>query len=204
MLRRTFFAFALTAFVTTSSPLQSGDGCCHHCGCRQVRKVCVAVPDKKTETTFEYTCVCENFCVPGPSKCVGTRCVTDCKGCSHCKRVMQPTCAAVHTRTKLVKTPVTKEVCGVKWEVRTVCCGCGQPCGSGCCAGGVGEANCGAPACAAPACVDQAALQPTPAEPTAGLQPVAPVNLQTPVELEVPAAEPVKQAALPSRLFNIK
>jgi hypothetical protein len=203
MLRRTFLALALVAVGTSSSHSGSaGRGCCHHCGCAQVRKVCCPVPDKKTETSFEYSCVCEDFCVPGPSKIVGHCCQPDCQGCCHCKPIRQPTCAAVHTRTKLIKTPVTKEVCTVKWVVKTVCCGCGKECGVGCCD----------PSCAAPACADTAAVlqPPIPDEQTAGsVQPAAlfeaieAAQIPLPNDAAAPEAAPRKDAATAGRLLGL-
>jgi hypothetical protein len=183
MLRRVFLALVLLS--VTGSPIQSGDGCCHHCGCHRLKKICCPVPDKRIETSYEYTCECEDFCVPGPSKCMGTCCKKDCNGCCQCEKVWQPTCAKVHTRTVLIKKPVTKEVCTVKWVVKTVCCGCGRECG-GCCEAACGAAGYAAPACAAPACNDQAnAISP----------------LQIPVATTT-AADTVKAASASGRLFR--
>jgi len=127
MLHRMFLT--LTLVVGGLSTTWAGD-CCSQCGCHQVRKVCVPVCEMVKEVTFEYKCVCEDFCVPGPSKCVGYRCETDCDGCAHRVKVMQPTCGCVHTRHVLVKVPVTKEKCVTKWVVKTICCGCNNACGS--------------------------------------------------------------------------
>jgi hypothetical protein len=101
-----------------------------------VRKVCVPVCETIKETTFEYQCRCEDFCIPGPSKCVGYRCETDCDGCTHRVKVMQPTCGCVHTRQVLLKVPVVKEKCVTKWVVKTICCGCNNACGSCTCTAG--------------------------------------------------------------------
>ena len=94
-----------------------------------MKKVCVCVPDVKKETKFEFTAVCEDFCVPGPSRVVGHCHKKDCRGCDVCCPVRQPTCADVKTRVKLMKIPVTCETPTVKWIVKTVCCKCGACCG---------------------------------------------------------------------------
>ncbi len=142
MLRRSLLALgvlAISGATLHSAGLSlSGHshGHCHHCGCHKVRKVCVPVKEIVKETTFEYSCECEDFCVPGRSKCVGTTCKKDCNGCCQCEKILQPTCGKVMTKTKLMKLPVVKEKCVTKWVVKTVCCNCGQDCGKGSCADG--------------------------------------------------------------------
>jgi hypothetical protein len=145
-----------------ASQAEAGGCCCPSCGCRQVKKVCVCVPDVKKETKFEYTCVCEDFCVPGPSRVVGHCHKKDCQGCDICCPVRQPTCADVKTRVKLVKTPVTCETPTVKWIVKTVCCKCGASCGPH---GG--------------SCVDPSGAPCTSAVSQGGTLPVAPAARQT-------------------------
>lgn len=99
---------------------------CKHCGCqRNCRKVCHLVCEKKEETKIEYTCECEDFCIPCPSKKCGIKVECDCDG-KHRKIVWQPTCAKVHTRKKLVKKETKKEVPNYKWVVEEYCCVCGQ------------------------------------------------------------------------------
>ncbi|MBS0208230.1 MAG: hypothetical protein JSS27_04675 [Planctomycetes bacterium] len=109
-----------------------GEGCrgdgCSSCGCCKVRKVCKLVPDVKKITTYCYSTKCDDFCLNGHSKCVGTRQVCDCHG-SHCEKCMQPTCCEVLTRRLITKTPIVKEKHGWKCVVETVCCGCGECCG---------------------------------------------------------------------------
>lgn len=99
----------------------------HHCrrcnGCGG-HKVCRLVPEVTKVTTFEYYLQCEDFCIQGRSKCVGTCCKPDCSGCCHCEKVMQPTCGCVRTKAKLMKVPVVKEKCGWKCVVVHVCGGC--------------------------------------------------------------------------------
>lgn len=180
MFRRTLLALAVLAVC--GSPSQSGGigHRCHHCGCCQVRKVCCPVQEIVKETTFEYSCKCEDFCVPGRSKCVGTCCKPDCNGCCHCEKILQPTCGQVRTKTVLMKTPVVKEKCVTKWIVKTVCCGCGKDCGHGCADGSCSEAGCGQPACIEPAA-----------------QPVPP----SPVKQTSASAAP---GLLPSELFQLQ
>lgn len=102
----------------------AGHGC-NQCGCNQGRKVCKLVPNVTKTTKFEYSCKCEDICLNGRSKCIGTEQV--CKnGCVTCEPVMQPTCCKVKTITKLVKTPVVTEKHGWKCVVVRVCGGCRQ------------------------------------------------------------------------------
>lgn len=166
MLRILSLVLLLAAGFTSDA--QAGGCCCPSCGCHHVKKVCKPVCDVKKETKFVYSCVCEDFCVPGPSKIVGCNCKKDCNGCEHCCPVRKPTCAAVRTRTKLIKTPVEVEKPTIKWVVQTVCCQCGAVCGTGNCADGTGgcangcaDGTCtGACASGAPAAPHQAPAQP--------------------------------------------
>jgi hypothetical protein len=125
---RAFVLMTLVALGWTSEA-RAGGCCCPSCGCRQVKKICVCVPDVKKETKFEFTCVREDFCVPGPGRVVGHCHTKDCRGCDVCQPVRQPTCADVKSRVKLVKIPITCETPTVKWIVKTVCSKCGTCCG---------------------------------------------------------------------------
>lgn len=101
----------------------------HHCGrCNGCGgyKVCRLVPEVTKTTTYQYCLECEDFCLHGRSKCIGTKQVCDCQGCCKCEKVMQPTCACVKTKAKLVKIPVVKEKHGWKCVVVHVCNGCRQ------------------------------------------------------------------------------
>ena len=105
---------------------------CDHCGCScGCRKVCHLKCDVKKVTKVEYSCECEDFCVPGKSEKVGYKCDCD---CGHClfgcceKPIYKPTCAEVHTKKKLVKHEVTKEEPTYKWVVETVCDECAHRC----------------------------------------------------------------------------
>lgn len=110
--------------------------CCEHCGCDcGCRKVCHLKCDVKKVTKVEYSCECEDFCVPCRSEKVGYKCECHCKECllgcrEHCceKPVYKPTGAILHTKKKLVKHEVTKEVPTYKWVVETVCDDCAHRC----------------------------------------------------------------------------
>jgi hypothetical protein len=117
---------AAAAIVLSASSAQAGHFC-HHCGCeRNCKKVCRLECGTKKETKTEYAAECEDFCVPGHSKKCGVKIECDGQGHHHRKVIWQPTCAKVHTRKKLVKKEVTKEVPDYKWVVEEYCCVCGQ------------------------------------------------------------------------------
>jgi hypothetical protein len=120
-------AAAATAMLAMPPAARAGHLFCHQCGCHQnCRKVCKLVCEKKKETTIEYSSECEEFCIPGPSHKCGVCYERDeCGGHPHRKVIWQPTCAKVHTRKKLVKKEVTKEVPDYKWVVEEYCCICG-------------------------------------------------------------------------------
>jgi hypothetical protein len=174
--------------VAISAPAYAGDSCCTSCGCHRVKKVCVPVCETIKETTWEYCCKCEDFCVPGPSKCVGTCCEPDCSGCPKCVKVMQPTCGGIFTRNILLKTPVVKEKCVTKWVVKTVCCGCDHDCASCTCA--IGELSADADLQAPP--MPTAPALPAPPMPT---RPVAPAAPMPPAPATLPAPMPTAPAA---------
>ncbi len=128
------------ACLVANSTAQAGD-CCGQCGCQcPVRKVCRLVCEMKTEKKTVYDCKCEDFCVPGPSECVGTKCPTCEDTCKcqcrlerwfaeHCpEKIYKPTCAEVHTKKLLVKKTVEKKVPSYKWVVEYVCDGCANNC----------------------------------------------------------------------------
>jgi hypothetical protein len=118
--------FAAATVLVFVSSAQAGHFC-HHCGCdRNCKKVCRLECGTKKETKTEYAAECEDFCVPGHSKKCGVKIECDCDGHHHRKVIWQPTCAKVHTRKKLVKKEVTKEVPDYKWVVEEYCCVCGQ------------------------------------------------------------------------------
>jgi len=142
MLRIAIFSLFVAVLSASFVAEAQAGGCCPSCGCHKLKKVCKPVCVVKKETKVTYDCVCEDFCVPGPSKCVGYCKTKDCRGCVHCKPMMQPTCAAVRTRSKLIKHTEEIEKPTIQWVVQTVCCGCGCVCNDGnggCTAGGCAQ-----------------------------------------------------------------
>lgn len=133
MLMRIALAAVTLSLTLTASALAD---CCEHCGCDcGCRKICHLKCDVKKVTKVEYSCECEDFCVPCRSEKVGTKCECHCKQCllgcrEHCceKPVYKPTGAVVHTKKKLIKHEVTKEVPTYKWVVETVCDHCAHRC----------------------------------------------------------------------------
>ncbi len=93
--------------------------CCPSCGCCLV-PVCHVYCAPKTITHHEYTCRCEDVCIPGPSCCC-------CKGCNQCDGCCGHCC--VRQVPRLVIHPVTEEVPVRKCTVQWVCPKCGACCG---------------------------------------------------------------------------
>lgn len=125
-MRHCIMLAAVAALVACATRAEAGRFFCHHCGCcRNCKKICRLKCEKKEESKIEYVCECEDFCIPGPSKKCGVKTECDCDG-HHRKILWQPTCARVHTRKKLVKKEVTKEVPDYKWVVEEYCCVCGH------------------------------------------------------------------------------
>ena len=93
--------------------------------------MCRLVPEIKKTTTFCYDVKCEDFCLPGPSKCCGWKCVPNtCCGIGtgfHKEPIEGKPCSCGHPRVRkvLVKIPVTKETKVWVCKVERVCCGCG-------------------------------------------------------------------------------
>lgn len=121
-------SLSLAAVALLATTAWAGD-CCERCGCESCcRKVCRLVCESKKVSTTVYDCECEDFCVPHRSECIGTKCeceprCCDCPKC-HEAKIYRPTCADIHTRTKLIKRTETKEVPSYKWVVETVCDHC--------------------------------------------------------------------------------
>lgn len=120
-------ALLMTAVLLASvHEARAGHLFCHQCGCHtHCKKICRLECGKKKETKTEYSCESEDFCVPGPSHKRGYKYECDEHGHKHRKIIWQPTCAKVHTRKKLIKKEVTKEVPDYKWVVEEYCCICG-------------------------------------------------------------------------------
>jgi len=117
---------AITLVALLSATALAGD-CCEHCGCQScVHKVCHLKCELKKVPKTCYSCECEDFCVPGPSKRCGYKSETDCDGCKICKPNYVPTWAEVHTRKKLVKRVVWKEELTYTWCVEYLCNDCAK------------------------------------------------------------------------------
>lgn len=85
---------------------------CEQCGNCCMKPVCRVVCEMKKVPDIQYKCVCEDFCLPGPSQKCG------------CKSI--PTCGCPRTRVKLVKIEGVKEVPTYKCVVEYICCKCCQ------------------------------------------------------------------------------
>jgi len=125
------FIFSLATLLLTAilahSAMAQDSGCCPHCGCNNVTKVCRLVPVVTKVPKVEYSCQCGDICVPGHSKCVGTECVTDCDGHTYHQKVYEPCCGKIFKTVTPQKTTTTVEKVGYKCVVEYVCgkCGCG-------------------------------------------------------------------------------
>jgi hypothetical protein len=108
------------ALVLLAAHQGLADDCCQSCGCdAQCCKVCRCVPSTKKVTKTEYSCECEDFCVPGPS--LRTVCRDE---CGKKKIVYTPTCAEVRTRKKLAKKETSRNEPTTKWVVENLCPKC--------------------------------------------------------------------------------
>lgn len=117
---------ALAMLVSSAPAGNHNSACCNQCGCG-VRKVCRMKCEMKDVTTYRYCAKCEDFCLPGPSKCCGSKLVCDCQALCGVKKqhLWQPTCGHMCHKKMLVKIPVTKKVPVYTCEVVCICNGCG-------------------------------------------------------------------------------
>lgn len=112
-------SIGLIVWAACASYSPAGGPCCQRCGCQDsCRKVCRLVCEMKETVKTTYSCVCDDVCVPGPSK----NCVSDCDRCSQPTQV--PTCARVKTRKLLVKHEEKVQRPTYRWVVEYVCDGC--------------------------------------------------------------------------------
>jgi hypothetical protein len=119
---RLILVLAAAAWLGQVDTVEAGH--CNHCGCSSGCKVCKLVPEVRKIASVEYRLQCEDMCLHGRSRCVGTKQVCDCNGCPQCEKIMQPTCGCVLTIRKLVKVPVVREECGWKCVVVNRCGNC--------------------------------------------------------------------------------
>lgn len=118
----------LTLTALVSQAQAGGCGNCPQCG-GGCQKVCRVKCEMRTVTTFKYCCKCEDFCLPGPSKCCGKKWVPDCASLfgGHYEQVWGPPCCGrVRHRKVLLKIPVTKQVPAYTCEVVNLCGKCGM------------------------------------------------------------------------------
>ena len=139
MLLRSFIALSVGAGLPRVA--LAGHGGCRRCGCstNRCRKVCRLEQVDRKITTVVWGMECEDFCVPGPStpdckQCdmVGSPVPGD-KVCSKPKRIVWtswiPGCGQeIHTKRKLMKKTVTKNVPSFKWVVGDLCPDCMASC----------------------------------------------------------------------------
>jgi hypothetical protein len=123
-------AVVILLMLSAAGARAQDGGCCPHCGCNNVTKVCRIVPVVTKVPKVEYSCKCGDICVPGHSKCVGTECVTDCDGHTYHQKVYEPCCGKIFKTVTPQKTTTTVEKCGYKCVVEYTCGKCG------CCRGG--------------------------------------------------------------------
>lgn len=119
-------ALAASMLIAMVLPLAAASPCCSSCGCQQAcNKICRLVCETRKVTKIEYSCECEEFCVPGPSRrCRSAHCDADCDVA--CRVTWVPTCADVKTRKKLLKHEVTHEEPAYTWVIDEVCPACGH------------------------------------------------------------------------------
>lgn len=120
-------AMAVAAMATQAQASDHGNCNCAQCGCC-CQKVCRLKCEMKPVTTIQYCCKCEDFCLPGPSKCCGWKWVSDCNSFlgKHKEHIWKPTCGRVCKRKVLVQVPVTKQVPVYTCEVVNLCGNCGH------------------------------------------------------------------------------
>ncbi len=122
---------------TGCNSCNSCSNCCPKCGCRLV-PVCHVYCAPKKVTKHEYTCLCEDICIPGCSCCCNH--CRNC-GCDNGNNGCQEGCGCgcggkclVRDVSRLVIHPVVTEVPVKKCTVEWVCphCGCSacEQCGS--------------------------------------------------------------------------
>lgn len=121
------FLLCLSLSLCLAAAAWSGESC-RQCGCGACKKVCRLVCETRQETIWCYDCKCEDFCVPGPSCLLGTRCVPDpCNPCrTHREFCWKPSCGPLRERMVLYKVPQVVERPSYRCVVECICCECGQ------------------------------------------------------------------------------
>lgn len=119
--------------LSMAAPVRAG-GCCRRCDCCgcecECERVCRAIVGTKTVLKVSYTVECEEFCIPGPSKCCGSHWECDgnaSAGCTQRHRVFDwipNSCGKICTKRKLVKIETPTQVPSYQWVVEHVCPKC--------------------------------------------------------------------------------
>ena len=129
---RLFLATALLASMTWGAVHAGSHGCCEQCGHEcQTKRVCHVIVETKKVPKTCYTCECEDFCVPGPSKRCGRApepADTPCgELCLQDRWFWNwiPGCGKIYKRSKLIKKVTQVEVQSFKWVVEDLCPECG-------------------------------------------------------------------------------
>jgi len=129
------FGLALFALMAWQSVDAGGHDCCEKCGheCKP-KRVCHVIVEMKKVPKVCYTCECEDFCVPGPSKRCGRAPKPEETPCGElCVQDRWhwnwlPGCASIHTKSKIVKKTTQVEVPTHKWVVEYLCPDCQSKC----------------------------------------------------------------------------
>ena len=125
--------------------VNAGERRCDACGCQaDCKKICRLVPGTKEVVQTCYDCLCEDFCVPGPSRNCGRQCEevslppyegsgsdgNESTSCWIAWYKWLPGCARLRTRHVLLKYEIVKEVPTREWKVEYLCCECAATCGA--------------------------------------------------------------------------
>jgi hypothetical protein len=134
--------YALAACLWTSVTI-ADDSRCAHCGCDcNCSKVCRLVCEEKKVDVICWSCRCEDFCLPGPGKCVAKHCVDVCgegadgdgddDAAVKPKRLVWhewlPSGAKIYRRKRLMKRIEKVDVPTYKWVVEDICDKCNASC----------------------------------------------------------------------------
>lgn len=140
-----FLTAAVIASLTLASAAaaRAGDVRCAHCGvCGAGDKVCRLVCEEKKVDVVCWGCLCEDFCLPGPSEPGCQHSTTVCDECDKPRvpgapqvdpkrfvwREWFPGCARIFTRKKLYKKVETVTVPSYRWVVEELCPHCQTCC----------------------------------------------------------------------------
>jgi hypothetical protein len=184
ILKRILIVVGLALPALTSAEMRAEQHVCAECGAEACcRAYCRCVPSTEEKKKLCFDCKCEDFCVPGPSCYLGSKCEAmplpgkeDACGCGgNCCitwNLWKPRCAEVRTRKVLVVHEVKKEVPTYKWQVEYLCDSCRD-----CCADAM------------------------PLRPQQGAE-ILPVSAETPIVAPAPAPKTAAKKSWWSNLFS--